>query len=225
METILRVAVLEDDARYRQSLERLLARAPGFTLSGSFGSPIEALRLATEAGRRNEALPWDLVLMDLQMPEMNGIEATGRLKVLAPQLTIIVVTVFEEPATILRAICAGADGYLLKRTEPDELIAQLGSVASGGSPLTASVAHSVLDLLRRTGGFAAGPGGPSRLHLSEREQEVLRALSQGLGYKQVAGSLGLQLDTVRSHIRVIYRKLQVHSVSQAVGRAIREQLV
>ncbi|HEY6853049.1 MAG TPA: response regulator transcription factor, partial [Gemmatimonadales bacterium] len=173
------------------------------------------------------AAPWDLVLMDLELPGMSGIEATRRVKALSPRTAVVVLTVFEEPATVLEAICAGADGYLLKRTPPERLLAELRSIFEGHSPLSGAVAHTVLDLVRRMGpgSPAEDPGSPTRLELSEREQEVLRCLVDGMGYKQTAERLAVSLDTVRTYIRRIYGKLQVHSVAEAVSRAVRERLV
>jgi DNA-binding NarL/FixJ family response regulator len=225
----LRVVIIEDDPRYRESLELLLSVHPGLELVETFGSGVAALE---RFGRRSpaDAPPWDLVLMDLDLPGLSGIETTRRLKPLHPGLLVVVLTVFEEPARILEAICAGADGYLLKRTPPAELLEQLDVVAAGGAPLTAGVARTVLDLVRGRGsavgatGADAGPlpGGPP---LSQRERDVLRGLVDGLAYKQVADQLGVSLDTVRTHVRGLYRKLQVHSVAEAVGRALREGLV
>lgn len=224
MESPLKVVVVEDDPRYRASLEVLLTHSPGFELAASFGSAVEMIA-RLETGRA--APQWQVVLMDLELPGMGGIEATRKAKALAPSLLIVVVTVFEEPVTILEAICAGADGYLLKRTPPRELLDQILVVAGGGAPLTAGVARTVLDLVRTPGGpqsvlSAVSGGGPA---LSEREREVLRGLVDGLAYKQVADRLGISIDTVRTHIRGLYKKLQVHSVAEAVGRALRERLV
>ena len=183
----VRVALVEDNMRYRQSIELLLAHTPGFTLARSAA---RAEVLLTEA------------------------------------LPIVVLTVVEEPATILDAIAAGVDGYLLKKSSAGELITLLRSILAGGAPLTPAVARTLLDYIRRQ------PAAPSdshpdagRLDLSEREQDVLRGLVRGLAYKQVADECGTSIDTVRTHVRNIYRKLQVHSVAQAVGRAIRERLV
>ena len=157
---------------------------------------------------------------------MSGIEATRRLKALDRTVLVVVLTVFEEPATILDAIAAGIDGYLLKKSSAPELLAQLKSILAGGAPLTSAVARTLLDLVRvqqtpaRAGGDQVG-----RLDLSEREQDVLRGLVRGQSYRQIADACGVSLDTVRSHVRNIYRKLQVHRVAQAVSRAIRERLV
>jgi DNA-binding NarL/FixJ family response regulator len=223
----LRVAVIEDDRRYRDSLEQLFGQTPGFRLAGSFASPPAAIA-AAERERQSVAPAWDIVLMDLEMPHMGGIEATRRLKALCPALKIVVLTVFEDPAAILEVVSAGADGYLLKKARARELIDGVRSVADGGAPLTADVARKVLDLIRtlNTGPTAAQAGpSPTRFDLTEREQQVLRALVSGFSYKQTADELGISLGTVRSHIASIYRKLQVHNVAAAVSRAVRQRLV
>ena len=218
-----RVATVEDDARYRSSLEALLRLSPGVELAGSFGSPAEAL--AQVEARPGPA--WDLVLMDLELPGMSGIEATRRIKHALPETRVVVLTVFEDPPTILEAICAGADGYLTKDTPPGELLEQIRAVLAGGAPLTAAVAGTVIELVRRLGGGAptGGDGGARGFALTSREQDVLRGLTTGLAYKQIAAELDISLDTVRTHVRRIYGKLQVHSVAEAVTRALREGLV
>jgi DNA-binding NarL/FixJ family response regulator len=216
----------EDDPRYRYSLETLLGHAPGFSLATGFAAARPLLDQAEQALLAGQTPPWDLVLMDLQLPTMSGIEATRRLKKLFPHVPVVTLTVFEEPATILEAITAGADGYLLKKISAAELLAQLRSMAGGGAPLTAGVARTVLELLRaQNAASVGGSAGPSRLDLTERELDVLQCLVRGLGYKQAADCLGISLDTVRTHIRNVYKKLQVHSVAEAVSRAIRQKLV
>jgi DNA-binding NarL/FixJ family response regulator len=221
----LRIAVVEDDPRFRASIEALLSHADGFRLAGSFGT---AQAFLAEAERRASAAEpsWDLVLMDLQLPGIDGIEAMRRLKRLDASVPVVVLTVFEEPATILDAICSGADGYLLKRTSAPEILEQLRSVTLGGAPLTSRVARTVLELLRSEtpaagGGRAPGAGA---LNLTDRERDVLRGLVDGFSYKQVAAELRISTETVRSHVKGIYRKLQVHNVAEAVSRAVRERL-
>ena len=222
MSDALRVAVVEDDAHYRSSLEMLLSLEPGFRLAGSHR---QAATLLAEAGAAGGSLPWDVVLMDIDLPAMSGIAATAALKRLRPQSTIVMLTAFEDPVRILAAIRAGADGYLLKRAGVAEILEQLRVVSSGGSPMTPGIARSVLDLMRADGGPAEtpSPGEPS-IVLSERERAVLGALVRGLAYKQVAAELDLSIDTVRTYIRRIYAKLQVHSATEAVARAVRDRL-
>lgn len=225
------VIAVEDDVHYRASLEALLAHSPEFELARSFASPDEALQVAEDAGRRQAALGWDLILMDLGLPGLSGIECTRRMKALLPEVRIIALTVFEERSTIVEAICAGADGYLLKRTPADRIIAQLRTVVAGGSPLSAAVARTVLDIIRlsETGRLKspAERSGttPAGLELTQRERDVLGCLVDGRSYKGCAQDLDISIETVRSHIRSIYSKLQVHSVAEAVGRALREGLV
>ena len=224
----LKVAVIEDNPAYRHSLEALFAHAPGFVLVGSYGSADAALDEAEKTARWGHEPLWNLVLMDLELPGTGGIEATRRLKKHSPDVAIVILTVFEESATIVEAISAGADGYLLKKSSANELLAQLRAIASGGSPLTAGVARTLLAVLRATRQASTGRNdkhSPAKLELTEREHEVLQCLVRGLSYKQCADYLGISLDTVRTHIRAVYKKLQVHSVAEAVARAIREKLV
>lgn len=218
----LRVAVVEDDPHYRGSLETLLGFEPGFQLASSYGDPASLLE---DLGVLSPAAPlaWDLVLMDIDLPGMSGIEATRSVKTMRPEAVVVMLTAFEDPEKILAAIRAGADGYLLKRAGVAEVIDQLRSVAGGGSPMTPGIARSVLDLIR--GGRSKDAISRGDLfELSEREREVLKALVRGLAYKQVAAELDLSIDTVRTYIRRIYTKLRVHSATEAVARAVREGL-
>ena len=223
----LRVVVVEDDSRYRSTLEQLLSQADGFSVAGTFSSPLSALAELELELSKSESVPWDIVIMDIEMPRMNGIAATKRIKALIPGVKVVVLTVFEDPATILEAICAGADGYLLKKSRANELLQGIRSVTEGGAPLTANVARKVLEMMRTVNApdAARTTAGPSRFDLTEREQQVLRGLVEGLSYKQVAEVLGLSLGTVRTHISSIYRKLQVHSIGEAVNRALRNRMV
>ena len=226
----LNVVILEDDPRYRHSLETLLRNTPGFRLGASFGSAYAMLAELENRACAGQHTSWQLALVDIELPGMNGIEATRRLKKHLPALTVVMLTVFEDPTIILEAITAGADGYLLKKTSAPELLSQLKAIASGGSPLTPDVARTVLSLLRertpkRISGQFFRNTSPTKLDLTEREHAVLQALVKGLSYKQTGLQLNISIDTVRTHIRAVYRKLQVHSVAEAVARAIREKLV
>ena len=219
-----RVVLVEDNLRFRESFALLLTRGEDFTVTGSFATGDDAIASLEQAEKRGIELAWDLVIMDLELPgEYDGVRATKRIKERLPGTSVVVLTVFGEPRRVLEAICAGADGYLVKSTPPEELLSLLRSVVAGGSPLTAGVARTVLQLLRSTSRRSA-PASPSSL-LTSREWEVLRALVEGRSYKQVAADLDISIDTVRSHIRAVYRKLQVHSVAEAVSRAIRSGLV
>jgi DNA-binding NarL/FixJ family response regulator len=216
----IRVVTIEDDPHYRASLEALLRHAQGFALVGSFGTPAEAL--SSLAPPIADGLEPTLVLMDLDLPGMSGIECTRRIKEILPDVPVVVLTVFEDRTSLVEAITVGADGYLLKRTSATMMLEQLRSVVAGGSPLSAGVARTVLEIVRQLdpGGMASGEVG-----LTPREREVLTCLVNGMSYKAVARDLAISIDTVRSHIRAVYRKLQVNNVAEAVGRALRERLV
>ena len=223
-----RVVTVEDDSRYRASLEVLFRHSTDFALTESFGTPAAALeRLASASVANGHLSGWDLVLMDLDMPGMSGVECTRRIKAVLPGTPVVVLTVFEDRATILEAICAGADGYLLKRTPGDSLLLQLRAVLAGGSPLSAAVAKTVLDVVRQVNARASAhaPAGPGAVELTDRERQVLACLVRGMSYKASGRALDISIDTVRSHIRGVYGKLQVHSVAEAVSRALREGLV
>jgi DNA-binding NarL/FixJ family response regulator len=217
----VRVAIVDDDPAYRGALADLLALEGAFQLEATFDDG-SAVLAAAPAGTTPA---WDLVLMDLEMPGIDGIAATAELKTRHPELLVVVLTSFEEPDRIVRAIVAGADGYLVKRAEGREVIEEIRAVVAGGSPLTPSVARSVLTSIRAGLPASADVDAQNRYALSDREAEVLRALVAGSGYKQIGYDLHISVDTVRSHIRKIYRKLRVHSAPEAVARAIRERIV
>ncbi len=222
----VRVATVEDDPRYRASLETLLRHAPDFALAGSFRDPAEALAAFDRAdgpGADPDAVP-DLVLMDLELPGMTGVECTRRLKAAHPDVAVVVLTVFEDRTRLVEAIAAGADGYLLKRIPAESLLEQLRAVMAGGSPLSAGVARTVLEIIRQIG-RVPGSDHPEEVELTPRERDVLGCLVQGMSYKAAARVLDISIDTVRSHIRTVYRKLQVNNVAEAVGRALRDGLV
>jgi DNA-binding NarL/FixJ family response regulator len=217
----IRIAIVEDNRRFRESIELVLGVRQGFEHAGSFGSVEELVRALNDP--RAMTASWDLVLMDLDLPGASGLEGIAAVKARHKQVSVVVCTVFEDPETIVKAISAGADGYLLKSAGLQELLKQLRSVADGGSSLSAPVARSLLDVVR---GMAPSPNGanPVRLDLTDRERDVLRGLVDGLSYKQVGDRLGVSVHTVRTHIRALYRKLQVQNVAEAVSRAIRERL-
>jgi DNA-binding NarL/FixJ family response regulator len=212
------VVLFEDDPRYRQGLETLFKHTPRVDLVATFPRLEPGLVAA-----RTSAAEWDVVLMDLEHPDGSGVTAIRGLKNMRPDLPVLALTVFEEPATVLAAICAGADGYLLKRCSASELISAIRSAGSGGAPLSPGIASALLKVVRK--GAETPVASPSRLDLTTREQDVLRALAAGHTYQEAADSLGVGLETVRTHVRALYKKLQVHSVSEAVARAIREGLV
>ncbi len=216
------VAIVEDNRRFRESVELTLKYTNGFEHVGSFGS-VEALAAALE-NRATAPDRWHVVLMDLDLPGASGIEGIRIMKARSPGTAVVVCTVFEDPATILQAIAAGADGYILKAVGLDSLLDQLRVVADGGSSLSARVARTLLGVVRTLAPAEIGPE-PSRLDLTGRERDVLRGLVDGLSYKQVATRCRVSVHTVRTHIRSLYRKLHVQSAPEAVSRALREGLI
>ena len=219
----VRLAIVEDDAPYRAALRELFAVEPPFSVEATYDSAVALLAQSRAISEARKPAPWDLVLMDIELPRIDGIEATARLRATWPDVQVVMLTAFEDPQRILGAICAGANGYLLKKAEASEVLEEVRAIVMGGSPLTPSVARSILNVLKS--GAPAPVPRQDHWDLSEREMDVLRGLVQGHAYKEVAASLNVSLDTVRSHVRRIYRKMQVHSVSEAVARAIRAGIV
>jgi DNA-binding NarL/FixJ family response regulator len=230
MNTACRVAVVEDNPAYRESLGMLIGHSEGLSLEDVYGSAEALLHRAREAWSAGETTPWGLVLMDIELPGKSGIEATRELHDLDPELPVVMLTVFEDPRVILEAISAGASGYVLKKATARELLEHLRAVLAGSAPLSPAVASTVIDLVRklnvRAGGAStSGTASPTRLDLTEREQDVLRCLVRGLSYKEAASQLAISEGTVRTHVRSVYRKLQVHSVAQAIRKAMERGLV
>jgi len=226
----IRVAIVEDNPSYRESLRTFLGHARGFLVVDVFVNAETFLAFVRQDSKCDEGQPWELVLMDIELPGMSGIEATRELRQLLPELPIVMLTVFEDPRVILEAISAGASGYVLKKATARELIDQLRGVMQGGAPLSPAVASTVIDIVRKlnadTGGGSNAPAAsPSRLDLTDRELDVLRCLVRGQSYAETATELGISDGTVRTHISAVYRKLQVHSVAQAIRKAMECGLV
>jgi DNA-binding NarL/FixJ family response regulator len=200
------VAIVEDSDQVRVTLARLINRAEGFTSPCQYASAEAAL----------EGLPKerpDVVLMDINLPGMNGVECVRRLKQVLPKTQVIMLTVYEDTENIFNALAAGAAGYLLKRTSTKELLAAIREVQQGGSPMTTHIARKVVQSFQRAG---ASPQ-PTE-NLSPREQEVLDFLAKGFLYKEIADNLGISYETVHTYIRRIYEKLQVRTRTEAVAK-------
>ncbi len=222
----LRLVNVEDDPRYRSSLSLLLRSLPEFEVGTSYSSAIALLEIARKARSLDMPAPWDVVLTDMGLPGVDGVELTRELKTLFPSLRVIVLTVFDEPASVLAAICAGADGYLLKSSPSHEMIAQLMLVLRHGAPLSTALAGTMMRLIRESNGERfATRNLPRDLGLTPRQIDVLRELVRGLSYREIGEHLEISIDTVRSHIRQIYTALQVHNVAEAVSYALRHGLV
>jgi len=200
------VSIVEDNAQLRNTLARVIGRAEGFRCVSHYGDAETAL----------EALPKDrpeVVLMDINLPEINGVECVRRLKQCLPEIQVVMLTVYEDTENIFNALTAGAAGYLLKRSKSAELLEAIREVHRGGSPMTTHIARKVTQSFQRT-----TPAGRGTESLSEREQEVLDCLSQGFLYKEIADKLGISYETVHTYIRRIYEKLQVRTRTEAVAR-------
>ncbi len=203
------VSIVEDNDLLRGTLARVISRAEGFQCLGQHPSAEAAL----------EAIPKDkpaVVLMDINLPGMNGVECVRRLKQLVPETQVVMLTVYEDTENIFNALAAGAAGYLLKRTRSVELLEAIREVQRGGSPMTTHIARKVTQSFQK-----AGPSTQPTENLSEREQEVLDCLSQGFLYKEIAEKLGISYETVHTYIRRIYEKLQVRTRTEAVAKFLR----
>ena len=207
------IAIVEDHADLRQSLKLILNTSPGFSVVGCY----DRCELLLE--ELEETRP-QVVLMDIGLPGISGIEGAEQVKKILPETFILMLTIYEDDARVFQAVCAGADGYLLKKSSPIEILQALKDVIAGGVPMTPSIAQQVIKMFRH---YAPKPEHCEGL--TSREFDVLKALVEGLDYKQIAQRLFISLDTVRNHIRHIYEKLHVHSKSEAVARALQQHLV
>lgn len=207
----VKVAVIEDHNEFREAVALMLQSTHGFICAGKFETAEEALENLTEA---------DVILLDINLPGISGIEAIGPLKQLLPSACILMLTIFEDEQNIFQAILEGADGYLLKKTQPSRLLQAIDDAAKGGSPMTPVIARQALNLFKN---FI--PAKNPEFKLSERELEVLKLLVEGASNDEIAEKLYISIQTVRNHVRHIYEKLHVHSRSQAVVKAIRHRIL
>ena len=205
--------LIEDNTTFRSSLARGLERSGRFSCTGSFASAEEALAAV------NPALSPQAILIDVGLPGMDGIEAMLCLRKALPEAALIVLTVFEDEDKIIRAICAGARGYLLKTAPVSEIAAAIDDVLAGGSPMNSRIARRVLDVFSRLVPQQRDYG------LTPREKEILQLMIAGHIKKEIAVSVGLSVHTVNTHMRNIYEKLQVNTVNGAVAKALKERLV
>jgi DNA-binding NarL/FixJ family response regulator len=199
------VSIIEDDPQARKIFADWISRAPGFRLAGDWG----------DAERALEGLPAkkpDVVLMDINLPGMSGVEAVERLKPLLPGTQFVMLTVYEDADHIYNALAAGATGYLLKQTPRAELLGAVEDVHRGGSPMTSNIARKVVQSFKRTAPLSGTE------ELSPREQEVLELLARGFLYKEIAEHLNISVPTVNTYVRRMYEKLHVRSRAQAVAK-------
>lgn len=206
---MIAISIVDDEKKLCQSIETFLNSSPGFRCVSIYGSAEAAL----------QHLPKDkpdVVLMDINMAGMDGIECVRHLKVSMPQVQIMMLTVYEDTEQIYKALAAGATGYLLKRLEPDELLQAIRDVQAGGSPMSNSIARKVVASFQEVSRF-----GGEQNPLSSREQMVLDCLAKGLAYKQIGDELNISINTIRTHLRHIYEKLHVQSRTEAVAKYLR----
>ena len=203
------VSLVEDSDQLRGTLARVIARTEGFQCLSQYPNAEAAL----------EGLPKEkpkVVLMDINLPGINGVECVRRLKPLLPETLVIMLTAYEDTENIFNSLAAGASGYLLKRSSSAEIIEAIHDVIKGGSPMTTHIARKVVQSFQRSGASTKATE-----NLSQREQEVLDLLSQGLIYKEIAEKLGISYETVHTYVRRIYEKLQVRTRTEAVAKFLR----
>jgi DNA-binding NarL/FixJ family response regulator len=208
------VWLIEDQRDTRRVVARVLSHAPTLQCACAFASCEEAL-----AALRTQPVP-DVILLDVGLPGMSGIEGIPALKALAPSTHIIMLTVFDDQDKVFKAICAGASGYLLKSADEDGIADAVHQVLAGGAPINPRVARLILSM------FASRDAAPRQDYgLSAREREVLELAVRGLAVKEIAEQMGLSYHTVDNHLRSVYSKLQVHTRSGAVAKAVSERLL
>ena len=204
MNTSIKVSIVEDDSRIREILRGIIDGAAGFQCLKAYSTGEEALEQIPHQ-------PPDLLLMDIQLPKMSGIECVAGLKGKLPDLPIVMLTVFEDSDKVFKALEAGACGYLVKRTSPDDLLEALRQLHGGGAPMTGRIARMVVQSFRRM-----GTSKKETENLTPRELEILELLAKGDLCKEIAEKLGLSLRTVHTHLKNIYEKLHVRSRTQAI---------
>jgi len=208
----IRIAIFEDNNDLRDSLAMIIESVPEFYLAGSFSN---AARLILKI---EQSKP-DVVLMDINMPGLSGIEAVAQIHQQYPSIKIMMQTIFEEDDKVFASLCAGASGYILKNTPPERVLQAIREVAEGGAFFTPSIARKVLS------NFQLHQATPEYINLSDREKEILQHLVHGLSYKIIADKCFISFETVHSHVKKIYEKLHVNSKAEAVAKAIRNRLV
>src|SRR6056297_1391619 len=217
---MIRVYLIEDHVEYRRSLCRVIDAAADMVCPGQFGSIEDTQEMLADQTVATRERP-DVILLDVGLPGVDGIEGLPILHRLAPDARIIVLTVFDDPDKVFRSLCGRASGYLLKSSEPAVIEQAIRDVVAGGAPMSPTVARRVLDLFNRNFGLPLA----NDYRLTDREYEVLKLMADGLIKKQIASRLKVSPHTVHTHLRNIYDKLHVHTRSEAVAKAIREGLV
>ncbi|MFP6875197.1 MAG: response regulator transcription factor [Roseibacillus sp.] len=212
----IRVWLVEDNEVFRRSVKRVITNLDGMSCDGSFESAEAAFRAL-----QNQAAP-DVILLDVQLPGVDGLSALSKFKECIPDTRVIILTVFDDADKIFRAVCAGASGYVLKASGTDNIGESIRQVMGGGAPMTPAVAKKVLDAFANSE-LLTGPKGD--YGLTAREQEILRLLADGLLKKEIADTLSISVNTVSTHLRRVYDKLHVNTNTGAVAKALREGII
>jgi DNA-binding NarL/FixJ family response regulator len=210
----IRVAIFEDNNRLREGLSQLINGSYGFACVSSHPNCDDIVKHITETQP-------DVVLMDIEMPGINGIEGVIKIKERFPEIKILMETIFDDDEKIFNSIRAGAEGYILKNTPPTEILKAIKEIMEGGSPMTPSIAHQVLKMARQRPVIVS----KEKFDLTKRETEILACLVEGMSYKMIADECTVSMDTVNMHIKNIYKKLQVHSKTEAVIKALKGKIV
>ena len=209
-----KIIIYDDDEILRHSISSLLSLEDDFLILATKSNPLHVL---DDIAVYNP----DVILMDIEMPAMNGVEAVKAIRTKHTDLPVLMLTIFEDNENIYNALCAGASGYLLKKTDPESLANGIKDVLNGGAPMTGSIAKKVLQIFARKPEAADN----SKELLTKREVELLSLMVKGRSYKMIAAELFIAVETVRSHIKNIYKKLQVNNAAGAVAIALNEKLV
>ena len=212
----IRVWLVEDNEVFRRNVQRVINGLDGMTCDGSFDSAE-----ATFAALQTNPAP-DVILLDVQLPGVDGIAALSKFLEAVPEVRVIILTVFDDADKIFRAVCAGASGYVLKASGTDKIGESIRQVMGGGAPMTPEVAKKVLDAFANSDLL---PGAKGDYGLTAREQEILRLLAEGLLKKEIADALSISVNTVSTHLRRVYDKLHVNTNTGAVAKALREGII
>ena len=213
----LRIAIFDDNKNIRESISMLLETDPQFDVVGSFSHVLDCIDDV-------KACKPDIVLMDIEMPGMSGIDAVAQIKKEFPHIQVLMQTVFEDDERVFDSICAGASGYILKNFLNTRLVDSIKELQYGGSPMSPSIARKVLNKMQSAANVIR-PQEAVDYQLTPREKEVLSCLVNGLSYKMIVAELNISYETVRSHVKKIYEKLHVASLTEVVAKAIHQRIV
>ena len=210
----IRVCIFEDNTQLRESLFNLVDASEGFVCVGAYANCEDVIN------KISPVRP-DVILMDIEMPVVSGIDAVLTVKAKFPEVKILMETIFEEDEKIFRSICNGAEGYILKNTPPEEILNSIKEIYEGGAPMSPAIAVKVLRMFKQN----LSSGGDDSFQLTSREKEILKCLVDGMSYKMIGDACFISTATVHGHIKNIYEKLHVHSKSEAVAKAIKRKIV